>query len=70
MSSELSKFGTLADEDHLTALVPAWDAGEETSVLSGSGYFLVGSSRQCDIRVAFPGVAAQHCQIECRDGEA
>ena len=68
MSTQFSNSAVLSAETHLTALVPVWDAGEETRVLPSAGSFVLGSAADCDIRVVLQGIAPQHCRIECHNG--
>lgn len=57
-------------ETTLTALVPTWDSGEETFVFPRSGEFVCGRSPASAVRITVPGVAAEHCLVELREGRA
>lgn len=54
----------------LTALVPTWDSGEETLVFPRNGEFVCGKSLISAARILVPGVADEHCLMECREGRA
>lgn len=59
----------LNDASTLTALVPMWDAGEETLVFPASGKFVCGSGTDSAARIQFPGVEERHCRLICRTSE-
>ncbi len=53
-----------ANDSVLLALVPTWDAGEETRLLAPHGEFTIGSDRTCELPVYLNGIAPRHCDIQ------
>lgn len=69
MSFEPTPPHLMSENSLLTALVPLWDAGEETRVLAKDGEFTFGSNRSNKVRLLLNGVAPQHCRIVCANGD-
>ena len=59
---------TILSNGSLTALVPIWDSGEQTLLLSHGRTFRVGRGNDCDLVIGHPGVAAWHATMVENDG--
>lgn len=63
----MSQHGSLSQssqtQSSLFALVPIWDSGEQTLLLSHSRTFRAGRAADCDLVIAHPGVAAWHATL-------
>ncbi len=68
MSFEPTSRNALANDAVLTALVPLWDAGEETRVLPVNGECTFGSDRSNNVRIQLYGIAPQHCRVVSQNG--
>lgn len=65
MSQHSSQTATKAVQSNssLTALVPIWDSGEQTLLLSHDRTFRAGRGNDCDLLIAHPGVAEWHATV-------
>lgn len=54
---------TVQSFSSLTALVPIWDSGEQTLLLSHDRTFRAGRGSNCDLVIAHPGVAEWHATV-------
>ncbi|MEP3480472.1 MAG: FHA domain-containing protein [Fuerstiella sp.] len=60
---------TATAKSRVTALVPIWDSGEQTLILSDDRTFRAGRGRDCDLLIAHPGVAEWHATVIRNDGQ-
>lgn len=67
MSQHGSLNQTRRTRSSLFALVPIWDSGEQTLLLSDNHTFRAGRSADCDLVIAHPGVASWHATLDHSD---
>ena len=69
MSQHGSEAETTTAKSSVTALVPIWDSGEQSLMLSHNRTFRAGRGRDCDLLIAHPGVAEWHATVIQIDGQ-